>query len=39
MLVRFKGIADGHVILTTNASSEEPRYTVRMYFYDRFQIF
>lgn len=28
MLVRFKGIADGHIILTTNASDAEPRYTV-----------
>lgn len=28
LLIRFKGIADGHVILTNNATSEEPRYTV-----------
>ncbi|CAL8148842.1 unnamed protein product [Orchesella dallaii] len=30
MLVRFKGIADGHVILTTNASSDEPRYAISL---------
>lgn len=31
LLIRFKGIADGHVILTSNATSEEPRYTVSIF--------
>ncbi|ODN00610.1 hypothetical protein Ocin01_06083 [Orchesella cincta] len=30
MLVRFKGIADGHIILTTNATSDEPRYAISL---------
>jgi len=29
-LVRFKGIADGHIILTTNNSDVEPRYSVSL---------